>query len=265
MSTGRRTPATGATGVLAPWAIRAAHAALGSTMLTARNRRLVVGVSGASGSIYAIRLLEALRPVPDVETHLVISSAGKRTLLLETDYAVADLQALADHCYQQADVGAAIASGSFRTDGMVVIPCSIKTVSGIASSYSDNLLLRAADVILKERRRLVLVVRETPLHLGHLRLLTQVTELGAIVQPPVPAFYTRPRSVDDIVNHSVARVLDVLGIDLEHQLAPRWNPAAFGARLDGAPGPVRSLDHARAAAGDSRGLTPPREPRRSQA
>jgi len=195
-----------------------------------RNTRLVVGVSGASGSIYAVRLLQTLRPIPNLETHLVISNAGKRTLSLETDYTVADLQALADRCYQQSDIGAAIASGSFRTDGMVVIPCSIKTVSGIASSYSDNLLLRAADVILKERRRLVLVVRETPLHLGHLRLLTQVAELGAIVQPPVPAFYTRPRSLDDIVNHTVARVLDVLGIELERDLAPRWQPAPIGER-----------------------------------
>ena len=174
--------------------------------------------------------------VPDIETHLVISNAGKRTLLLETDYAVADLQALANRCYPQSDVGAAIASGSFKTDGMVVIPCSMKTVSGIATSYSDNLLLRAADVTLKERRRLVLVVRETPLHLGHLRLLTQVTELGAIVQPPVPAFYTRPRTLDDIVNHTVARVLDVLGIELEDDLAPRWDSPAPGQRLDGAPG-----------------------------
>ncbi|MBV9323422.1 MAG: UbiX family flavin prenyltransferase [Chloroflexi bacterium] len=195
-----------------------------------RNTRLVVGVSGASGSIYAVRLLQTLRPIPNLETHLVISNAGKRTLSLETDYTVADLQALADRCYQQSDIGAAIASGSFRTDGMVVIPCSMKTVSGIATSYSDNLLLRAADVMLKERRRLVLVVRETPLHLGHLRLLTQVTELGAVVQPPVPAFYTRPSSIDDIVDHTVARVLDVLGIELDQDLAPRWDPAPSGAR-----------------------------------
>ncbi|MBV9324779.1 MAG: UbiX family flavin prenyltransferase [Chloroflexi bacterium] len=198
-------------------------------MLT-RPTRLVVGVAGASGSIYAVRLLEALRPVAGVETHLVVSGAGKRTLALETNLSLANLQALADHCYQQSDIGAAIASGSFRADGMVVIPCSMKTVSGIASSYSDNLLLRAADVTLKERRRLVLVVRETPLHLGHLRLLTQVTEMGAVVQPPVPAFYTRPTSIDDIVDHTVARVLDLLSIELEEDLAPRWEPAPIGAR-----------------------------------
>jgi 4-hydroxy-3-polyprenylbenzoate decarboxylase len=191
---------------------------------------LVVGVSGASGCIYAVRLLQVLRPLAGVETHLVISGAGKRTLPLETELSGTDLQALADHSYHQSDIGAAIASGSFKTDGMVVIPCSMKTVSGVASSYSDNLLLRAADVTLKERRRLVLVVRETPLHLGHLRLLTQVTELGAIVQPPVPAFYTRPTSLDDVVNHTVARVLDLLGIELEHELAPRWNPAAVAER-----------------------------------
>ena len=212
-----------------------------------RTTRLVVGVSGASGSIYAVRLLETLRPIPHLETHLVVSNAGKRTLLLETDYTVPDLQALADRCYHQSDIGAAIASGSLRTDGMVVIPCSMKTVSGIATSYSDTLLLRAADVTLKERRKLVLVVRETPLHLGHLRLLTQVTEVGAIVQPPVPAFYTRPMSLDDVVNHTVARVLDLLGIELEQDLAPRWDPAAGGKRLDGAPGLVRNLDHAHAA------------------
>lgn len=202
-------------------------------MLNMRKRRLVVGVSGASGSIYAVRLLQALQPVAGIETHLIISNAGKRTLLLETDVSVAELHGLADRNYPASDIGAAVASGSFRTDAMVVIPCSMKTVSGIANCYSDNLLLRAADVALKERRRLVLVVRETPLHLGHLRLLTQVTEVGAVVLPPVPAFYTRPTTLDDVINHTVARVLDLLGIELEDDLAPRWEPAAVPTRVHG--------------------------------
>jgi 4-hydroxy-3-polyprenylbenzoate decarboxylase len=198
--------------------------------MPARPVRLVVGVSGASGSIYAVRLLEVLRPIASVETHLVVSNGGKRTLALETDVSIDQLVGLADHSYHQSDIGAAIASGSFRADGMVVVPCSIKTVSGIANSYADNLLLRAADVTLKERRRLVLVVRETPLHLGHLRLLTQVTEIGAVVLPPVPAFYTRPTSIDEIVDHTVARVLDLLGIELDYELAPRWQPSRMTAR-----------------------------------
>lgn len=158
-------------------------------------KRLIVAIAGASGVIYGIRLLEALRSVVEVETHLVLSQAGAQTIGLETDYTVVQVEALADVNYRFRDIAAAIASGSFKTYGMVVIPCTVKTLAGIAHSYSDNLILRAADVVLKDRRRLVLVLRETPLHLGHLRLMAQVTEMGAIVAPPMPAFYHRPRNV----------------------------------------------------------------------
>ena len=185
-------------------------------------KRLIVGISGASGVIYAIRLLEVLREVPGVETHLVISNAAKRTMQLETDYSIEQLEALPTRQYRLGDIAAAISSGSFKTAGMVVVPCSMKTLAGIATSYSDNLLLRAADVVLKERRKLVLVVRETPLHLGHLRLMTQVTEMGAIVMPPAPAFYHRPKCLDDIINQTVNRILDVLDIDPGRDLFQRW-------------------------------------------
>ncbi|GAB4436028.1 MAG: UbiX family flavin prenyltransferase [Anaerolineae bacterium] len=185
-------------------------------------KRLIVGMSGASGVIYGIRLLEVLRDVAGVETHLVMSHAAKRTALLETDYGVEAIEALADVVYPFKDIGAAVSSGSFKTAGMVVLPCSIKTLAGIVHSYSDNLLLRAADVVLKDRRRLVLAVRETPLHLGHARLIVQATELGAIVAPPMPAFYHRPQTVDDIINQSVNRVLDLLDVDLPQDLFDRW-------------------------------------------
>jgi len=188
-------------------------------------RRLIVGISGASGVIYGIRLLEVLQGVPDVETHLVVSTAAAQTIGLETDFKVADVEALANTVYRFRDIAAAIASGSFRTAGMVVIPCSIKTLAGIAHSYSDNLMLRAADVVLKDRRRLVLVPRETPLHLGHLRLLTQVVEMNAIVAPPMPAFYHRPQTVDEIVNQTVNRVLDLFDITLPQDLFQRWQGA----------------------------------------
>ena len=191
-------------------------------------RRLIVGISGASGVIYGIRLLEVLQEVPDVETHLVVSTAAAQTIGLETDFKVADVEALANTVYRFRDIAAAIASGSFRTAGMVVIPCSIKTLAGIAHSYSDNLMLRAADVVLKDRRRLVLVPRETPLHLGHLRLLTQVVEMNAIVAPPMPAFYHRPQTVDEIVNQTVNRVLDLFDIVLPQDLFQRWQGAKAG-------------------------------------
>lgn len=184
-------------------------------------RRIIVGISGATGAIYGIRLLEVLRSHQDVETHLIVSEPGELTIRLETDYSVEQVAALANRRYNVHDVGAAVSSGSFRTDGMVIAPCSIKTLSGIAHSFNDNLLVRAADVVLKEHRRLILVPRETPLHLGHLRLMTQVAELGAILVPPMPAFYNRPASVDDIVNHTLARLLDLLGID-HPGLAKRW-------------------------------------------
>lgn len=185
-------------------------------------KRLIVAMAGASGMIYGVRLLEVLRAVPDVETHLVVSQAGAQTLGLETDYTLDDVEALADVNYRFRDIAAAISSGSFKTYGMVVVPCSIKTMAGIAHSYSDNLILRAADVVLKDRRRLVLVLRETPLHLGHLRLMTQVTEMGAILAPPMPAFYHRPKTLDDIINQTVNRVLDLLEIDLPQDLFARW-------------------------------------------
>jgi len=186
-------------------------------------RRLIVGLSGASGVIYGIRLLEVLRGVEDVETHVVMSHAARQTILLETDYTVEQVEALANAQYRFTDIAAALSSGSFKTMGMVVIPCSMKTLSGIALSFSDNLLLRAADVVLKDRRRLVLVPRETPLHLGHLRLMTQVVEMGAILAPPMPAFYHRPQTLDDIINQTVNRVLDLLDIELPTDLFERWS------------------------------------------
>ena len=185
-------------------------------------KRLIVGISGASGIIYGIRLLEVLRDVPGVETHLVMSHAAKRTALLETDVRLEQIEALADVAHPFKDIAASISSGSFKTVGMVVLPCSIKTLAGIVQSYSDNLLLRAADVVLKDRRRLVLALRETPLHLGHARLILQATEMGAIVAPPMPAFYHRPQTVDDIINQSVNRVLDLFDIELPADLFERW-------------------------------------------
>ncbi len=184
--------------------------------------RLIVGISGASGVIYGVRLLEVLREVPEVETHLVMSSAARQTIVLETDYQVKEVEALADEVHKFNDIAASISSGSFKTAGMVVIPCSMKTLAGIALSFSNNLLLRAADVTLKDRRRLVLVTRETPLHLGHLRLMVQVSEMGAIVLPPMPAFYHRPQTLDDIINQTVNRTLDMFDIELPQDLFERW-------------------------------------------
>mgnify|MGYP001816076063 CR=1 FL=1 len=185
-------------------------------------QRLIVGISGASGIIYGIRLLEILRDLPGIETHLVMSHAAKRTALLETDWELDKIEGLAAEVHGFRDIAAAISSGSFKTIGMVIVPCSIKTLSGIVHAYSDNLLLRAADVVLKDQRRLVLVLRETPLHLGHARLITQAIELGAVVAPPMPAFYHRPQTIDDIVNQSVNRVLDLFDIELPKDLFERW-------------------------------------------
>jgi flavin prenyltransferase len=182
--------------------------------------RLVVGITGASGSIYGIRLLEVLRGNADVQTHVVISAAGKRTLVEETRYSVADVEALAHHRYDVKDIGASIASGSFRTGGMVIAPCSIRTAAAIAACHSDTLVSRAADVTLKEGRPLILVVRETPLHLGHLRVLVALAEMGAVVMPPMPAFYNRPSGLDEIVDHTVARILDRL--NLAQTLVREW-------------------------------------------
>lgn len=180
-------------------------------------------MSGASGAIYGVRALQALRAAPEIESHLVLSPSAKRTILEETDWTVADVEALADVVHSHRDIGASIASGSFRTAGMLVAPCSIKSLSGIVHSYNDNLLTRAADVCLKERRSLVLLVRETPLHLGHIEMLAQAARYGAVVLPPVPAFYNRPQTVDDIVNHTVGKALDQFGIP--HKLFKRWKEA----------------------------------------
>lgn len=182
--------------------------------------RVIVGISGASGICYGIRALEMLGQL-GVETHLVITKAARATLAYETDLSVADVRSLASEVHSQDDLGAAISSGSFPVDGMIVAPCSVKTLSGIATSYDDTLLIRAADVTLKERRPLVLLVRETPVHIGHLRLMMQAAEAGAIIMPTVPAFYTRPATVDDIVNQTVGRALDQL--HLSHPATPRWH------------------------------------------
>jgi flavin prenyltransferase len=182
--------------------------------------RLVVGITGATGSIYGIRLLEVLRLYSEVETHLVISRPGKRTIVEETGWSVADVETLAGHHYDNSDIGASLASGSFRTGGMVIAPCSIKTASAVATCHSDNLIARAADVTLKEGRPLIMLVRETPLHVGHLKCLLALAEMGAVVLPPMPAFYNRPRDLDDVVNHTVARVLDRLG--LPQTLVAEW-------------------------------------------
>jgi 4-hydroxy-3-polyprenylbenzoate decarboxylase len=176
-------------------------------------RRVVVGISGASGTVFGIRSLELLGAIADVETHLVMTPAAKITLGEETDLSPADVESLADVVHGIRDIGAAIASGSFATAGMIIAPCSIKTLSAVANSYSADLLVRAADVTLKERRPLVLMVRETPLHLGHLRLCERVAETGAVIYPPVPAFYGRPESIDDLVTHSVVRALEHLRLD----------------------------------------------------
>lgn len=185
-------------------------------------KRLIVGISGASGAIYGVRLLQVLRDVVEVETHLVMSQAARQTLSLETDYSLRDVQSLANVVHDARDIAASISSGSFKTAGMVILPCSIKTLSGIVHSYTDSLLTRAADVVLKERRPLVLCVRETPLHLGHLRLMTQAAELGAVIMPPVPAFYHRPQSLQEVVDQTVNRVLDQFDIELPHDLFTRW-------------------------------------------
>ncbi len=175
-------------------------------------RRIVVGISGASGVVYGIRLLELLRAAAGVETHLVLSDTAKRTIVEETDWVVKDVEALATHRHDNKDIGASIASGSFKTDGMVIAPCSVKEAASVAHCLADNLMTRAADVTLKEGRPLILLVRETPLHVGHLRMLTQLAEMGAVILPPMPAFYHRPKQIEDLVDHTLARVLDRLQI-----------------------------------------------------
>lgn len=188
-------------------------------MTTKHKHRLIVGISGASGVIYGVRMLELLRD-KDIETHLVMSKSAEMTLAYETDLKPKEVKALASVSHPIGDIGASISSGSFPTMGMVIAPCSIKTMSEIASGVTSSLLSRAADVVLKERRRLVLALRETPLHGGHLRTMTTLADIGAIVAPIVPAFYTRPKTVDDIVNHTVGRLLDLFGIDTK--AVKRW-------------------------------------------
>jgi len=183
-------------------------------------KRLIVGIAGASGVIYGVRMLEVLKN-RGIETHLIISEAGKLNIRIETDYEVEEVLAMADVTYTNKQMAASVASGSFQTMGMVIAPCTVKTLSGIAHSYNENLLIRAADVQLKEKRKLALMFRETPLHVGHLRLLTQVAEMGAHIVPPIPAFYHHPKTIDDIINQSVGKVLDYMGI--EHDLFKRWD------------------------------------------
>jgi 4-hydroxy-3-polyprenylbenzoate decarboxylase len=183
-------------------------------------KRIVVAITGSTGSLYGIRLLECLHKTPDVETHLVISAPGKRTLVEETDRSVKDVEALAHVVYDDKDIGACLASGSFRTAGMAIAPCSIKTVSALANSHTDTLISRAGDVTLKEGRTLVAVVRETPLHVGHLKQLLALAEIGAVILPPMPAFYLRPKTIGDVIDHTVARILDRLG--LPQDLVPEW-------------------------------------------
>ncbi|AWH89782.1 UbiX family flavin prenyltransferase [Limnobaculum parvum] len=185
-------------------------------------KRLIVGISGASGAIYGIRLLQVLQNCAEVETHLIVSNAARQTLAMETDYSLRDVTSLASVVHDVRDIAASVSSGSFRCHGMVILPCSMKTLSAIVNSYTDDLLSRAADVTLKERKPLVLCVRETPLHLGHLRLMTQAAEMGAVIMPPAPAFYHRPQSVQDIVDQTVNRVLDQFDIQLEQDLFERW-------------------------------------------
>ena len=187
----------------------------GSTM-----RRIIIGISGASGSLYGYMVLQALRAIGGVETHLVLTTAARRTIELETEMTADDFESLADVAHRDDDLAAAVSSGSFMTEGMLIIPCSMKSASAIAYSFNSNLLVRAADVCLKEKRRLVLVIRETPLHLGHLRTLVRLAEIGAVILPPIPAMYANPQSVDEIIAHTVGKALDQFGI--ANELFKRW-------------------------------------------
>ena len=184
-------------------------------------RRLIIAITGASGVIYGIRMVEVLSSIPDIEMHLIISDSAKKTIEIETDYKISEIERMADVLHDFRDIGSPIASGSFLTEGMVIIPCTIKTMSAIANSYTDNLIIRAADVCLKERRRLILVVRETPLHLGHLRTMVNLTEMGAIIFPPIPSFYHFPKTINDIIDQTVGKILDLFNIHVD--LFKRWN------------------------------------------
>jgi flavin prenyltransferase len=200
--------------------VTSAGAPATAAALKQQTTRLIVAITGATGAIYGVRLLQVLRETPGVETHLLVSDAGVLNLHQELDMNRKDVEALAHVVHNVRDVGASIASGSFQSDGMIVAPCSMKTLAAIAHGYADNLITRAADVVLKERRRLVLMVRETPFNLAHLRNMTMVTEMGGIIFPPLPGFYHRPQSIAEMVDHTVGRVLDLF--DIQHELAPRW-------------------------------------------
>ena len=195
-------------------------------------RRLLIGISGATRAIYGVRMLEILAKFEDIETHLVMSKAGRMTIQVETPFSVKDVEALADVVHDVNNVGASISSGSFRTEGMVIAPCSMKSMGGIAHSLGGDLLVRAADVVLKERKKLVLVVRETPLHLGHLEAMAALTRMGAMIFPPVPAFYHRPKTLDDIINQTVTRILDQFDIDVK--LFQRWDDEGMSRHPDAA-------------------------------
>jgi 4-hydroxy-3-polyprenylbenzoate decarboxylase len=197
-------------------------------------RRLIIGMSGATGAIYGVRFLQVLKSAPDVESHLVMSKAAERTIAYETEFTIAQVRSMADASYSIADIGATISSGSFHTEGMIIAPCSMKTLAAVANSLSIDLLGRSADVVLKERRPLVLMVREAPLHLGHLRLMVQAAEIGAIIVPPVPAFYNFPKTLDDVVNHTVGRILDLFRIDVD--IVRRWEGMQSTSR-SGVPSP----------------------------
>jgi len=193
-------------------------------------KRLIIGISGATGAIYGVRILEILARLEDIETHLVLTKAGKMTIQVETPYSVKDVESMADVVHDVSNVGASISSGSFRTAGMVIVPCSMKSMGGIAHSLGGDLLVRAADVVLKERKKLVLVVRETPLHLGHLEAMVALTRMGAVVFPPVPAFYHLPKTLDDVINQTVARILDQFDIDVK--LFHRWDDEGMSRHPD---------------------------------
>jgi 4-hydroxy-3-polyprenylbenzoate decarboxylase len=182
---------------------------------------LIIGITGATGVIYGIRLLEVLNQIDNIETHLIISEAGEMTIKYETNRSVAEIRKLADYSYDIKDVGARISSGSFHRDGMIIAPCTVKSLSAMANSYTENLIIRAGDVTLKERKKLLLMVRETPLHLGHLRNMERLTEMGAIIMPPVPAFYHKPRNTKDIIDHTIGKILDLF--DIKHELFQRWS------------------------------------------
>lgn len=200
------------------------------------SKRIVVGISGASGVIYGARLLEVLKD-SDYETHLIISESGKLNFEIETQYKASEIEAMADQVWDHKNMAASLASGSFITEGMVVVPCTIKTLSGIANSYNENLIVRAADVTLKEKRKLVLVVRETPLHKGHLRLMTMAADMGAHILPPVPSFYHQPKNIEDIIDQTIGKIFDYIGI--QHDLFKRWGENTI--KADGQDSPLKAI------------------------